>query len=83
MGTDVSSGPGFLSKKRRTGSSYLRANLPQKKEKYKMQKNICSMLSFMEERRKKKIYMYLLICAKKYMRRVGGTEWNGWGIGMR
>ena len=32
MGTDVSSGPVFLSKKRRIGSSYLRANLPQKKK---------------------------------------------------
>ena len=30
MGTDVSSGPVFLSKKRRIGSSQLRANLPQK-----------------------------------------------------
>ena len=33
MGMDVSSGPVFLSRKRRTGSSQLRANLPQKKKK--------------------------------------------------
>ena len=33
MGTDVSSGPVFLSKKRRIGSSWLRANLPQQKKK--------------------------------------------------
>ena len=33
MGTDFSSGPGSLSKKRRNGSSYLRDNLPQKKKK--------------------------------------------------
>ena len=32
MGTDVSSEPGFLRKKRRTGSSWLRANLPPKKQ---------------------------------------------------
>ena len=31
---DVSSGPGFLSKKRTIGRCYLRANLPQKKENY-------------------------------------------------
>ena len=35
MGTDVSSRPGFLSKKRKTGSSQLRANLPQKKKYFK------------------------------------------------
>ena len=33
MGMDVSSGPVFLSKKRRIGNSQLRANLPQRKKK--------------------------------------------------
>ena len=37
-GHDVSSGPGFLSKKRRIGSSSLRANLPQKKKKKRRKK---------------------------------------------
>ena len=35
MGMDVSSGPVFLSKNRRIGSSYLRANLPPKRKKKK------------------------------------------------
>ena len=39
MGIDVGSGPVFLSRKRRIGSSWLRANLPQKKRK---KKEICS-----------------------------------------
>ena len=39
MGTDVSSGPVFLSKKRRIGGrGYLRANLPKKKKEKKSKK---------------------------------------------
>ena len=34
---DVSSGPVFLSEKRRIGSSWLRANLPQKKKNLSLQ----------------------------------------------
>ena len=37
---DVSSGPVFLSRKRRIGSSYIRANLPQKKKNQPLKLNI-------------------------------------------
>ena len=44
-GTDVSSGPVFLNKKRRIGSRcYLRANLPQKNNKIKRNTELYSIL---------------------------------------
>ena len=59
MGTDVSAGPVFLSKKRRIGSNELRANLPQKRKKRKRKR--IEMLNFKEYGSKRTFWILLKI----------------------
>ena len=56
MGMDVSSGPGFLSKKRRIGRCQLRANLPPKKHDTHTRENIF--------KKKKGKRMWAILCIK-------------------